>query len=231
MGIAGKMATKKMKKLDKKKKKVVKAVKKTGAKRQAKRPVNKRPVNKRQVNKKKTVKKQVRKSAAKPLRKTSLRAIKKGAVRKRKKISLRPRVIKKASPKPRISKAKHKRLLYYKNILIAKRRDVMEGIEKLRESAKGTESENISKYYDHPAEYGTDTMDREQYFLFISREEKYLQEIERSLEAIETGEYGTCRVCGKEIDEARLEAVPTTRICITCKMADQKARVSKTDFS
>lgn len=150
-------------------------------------------------------------------------------VKKVKKIT--HKIVKKIPAKPKLSLAKRKKLEHYRNILLQKRKIVMEGIEKLRESAKGTESENISKYYDHPAEYGTDTMDREQYFLFISREEKYLLEIERSLEAIEAGEYGTCRVCGKEIDEARLEAVPTTRICITCKMADQKARVSKTDFS
>jgi len=172
-----------------------------------------------------------------PLRKTALKLVRKarGKMLKRKIIktgkNVLSKIIRKPPAKPHLSLARQKLLQRYKKILIEKRRQVMEGIEKLRESAKGTESENISKYYDHPAEYGTDTMDREQYFLFISREEKYLLEIERSLESIESGEYGTCRVCGKAIDRARLEAVPTTRICITCKMADQRARVSKTDFS
>jgi len=177
------------------------------------------------------------KAVARPVRRLVLKKVttKKHKVIKKKAVKPVKRIVTKIPlkhpAKPRISLAKQKKLQHYKQILLEKRRNVMEGIEKLRESAKGTESENISKYYDHPAEYGTDTMDREQYFLFISREEKYLLEIERSLEAIESGEYGTCRVCGKEIDEARLEAVPTTRICISCKMADQKARVSKTDFS
>jgi RNA polymerase-binding protein DksA len=169
------------------------------------------------------------KSSAKMVKKSKPKISSKAVVKKSKKAPVK--VVKKIPDKPKISLTKQKKLEQYKNILLEKRKIVMEGIEKLRESAKGTESENISKYYDHPAEYGTDTMDREQYFLFISREEKYLLEIERSLEAIEAGEYGTCRVCGKEIDKARIEAVPTTRICITCKMADQKARVSKTDFS
>lgn len=173
----------------------------------------------------------------KPAKKSVLRSVKKskGKILKRKVTKSGKKVLlkieKKLPAKPHISLAKQKMLQRYKKVLIEKRHQVMEGIEKLRESAKGTESENLSKYYDHPAEYGTDTMDREQYFLFISREEKYLLEIERSLESIESGEYGTCRVCGKSIDKARLEAVPTTRICITCKMADQRARVSKTDFS
>ena len=185
---------------------------------------------------KKSAKRKV-KAIARPVRRLVLKKVttKKHKVIKKKAVKPVKRIVTKIPlkhpAKPRISLAKQKKLQHYKQILLEKRRNVMEGIEKLRESAKGTESENISKYYDHPAEYGTDTMDREQYFLFISREEKYLLEIERSLEAIESGEYGTCRVCGKEIDEARLEAVPTTRICISCKMADQKARVSKTDLS
>jgi RNA polymerase-binding protein DksA len=193
------------------------------------RKVNK-ATNKRVGNTKaKAVKKPLTRSLLRITKSAKRKVIKKVLNKSAKKAV--PKVIINLPPKPRMSLAKRKKLQHYKEILLVKRRNVMEGIEKLRESAKGTESENISKYYDHPAEYGTDTMDREQYFLFISREEKYLLEIERSLEAIESGEYGTCRVCGKEIDEARLEAVPTTRICITCKMADQKARVSKTDFS
>jgi len=182
--------------------------------------------------KKSAVKKVVKgktKAPVKAVKKSTVKVSKKARVKKIKKTPAK--VVKKLPVRPKMSLAKRKKLEHYNGILLEKRKMVIEGIEKLRESAKGTASENISKYYNHPAEYGTDTMDREQYFLFISREEKYLLEIERSLEAIEAAEYGTCRVCGKEIDEARLEAVPTTRICITCKMADQKARVSKTDFS
>lgn len=41
-------------------------------------------------------------------------------------------------------------------------------------------------------------------------------EVERALEAMEGGEYGRCEVCGDDIGEARLEAMPTARRCITC---------------
>jgi len=208
-----------------KKKSKTRSVKKTIVSKKVKRSSTKKSA-KRKV---KAIARPVRRSVLKKVTTKKHKVIKKKAVKPVKRIVTK--IPLKHPAKPRISLAKQKKLQHYKQILLEKRRNVMEGIEKLRESAKGTESENISKYYDHPAEYGTDTMDREQYFLFISREEKYLLEIERSLEAIESGEYGTCRVCGKEIDEARLEAVPTTRICISCKMADQKARVSKTDLS
>ncbi len=46
---------------------------------------------------------------------------------------------------------------------------------------------------------------------------KILQAIEAALSRIDKGEYGTCRDCGERIAEARLTAIPWTRVCITCK--------------
>jgi DnaK suppressor protein len=46
---------------------------------------------------------------------------------------------------------------------------------------------------------------------------KILQAIEEALWRIEKGTYGACRDCGEPISEARLNAIPWTRVCITCK--------------
>jgi len=46
---------------------------------------------------------------------------------------------------------------------------------------------------------------------------KILQAIEEALKRIEKGDYGICRDCGGPIAEARLNAIPWTRVCITCK--------------
>ena len=46
---------------------------------------------------------------------------------------------------------------------------------------------------------------------------KILQAIEEALERIHKGTYGVCRDCGEPIAEARLNAIPWTRVCITCK--------------
>ena len=46
---------------------------------------------------------------------------------------------------------------------------------------------------------------------------KILQAIEEALWRIEKGTYGICRDCGEEIAAARLNAIPWTRVCITCK--------------
>ena len=46
---------------------------------------------------------------------------------------------------------------------------------------------------------------------------KILQAIEEALRRIEKGTYGICRDCGEEIAAPRLNAIPWTRVCITCK--------------
>jgi DnaK suppressor protein len=46
---------------------------------------------------------------------------------------------------------------------------------------------------------------------------KILQAIEEALLRIDKGAYGVCRDCGEPIAAARLNAIPWTRVCITCK--------------
>jgi RNA polymerase-binding transcription factor DksA len=41
-----------------------------------------------------------------------------------------------------------------------------------------------------------------------------LADVERALGKIDSGKYGKCEVCGDDIAEARLEAMPATRYCI-----------------
>ncbi len=46
---------------------------------------------------------------------------------------------------------------------------------------------------------------------------KILYAIEEALWRMEHGSYGLCRDCGKVIASVRLNAIPWTRVCITCK--------------
>ena len=50
-----------------------------------------------------------------------------------------------------------------------------------------------------------------------STDAKIMQAIEEALERIQRGTYGVCRDCGEPIAEPRLNAIPWTRSCITCK--------------
>jgi DnaK suppressor protein len=48
----------------------------------------------------------------------------------------------------------------------------------------------------------------------VNQLEKQLNEVISALERIEKGTYGICEVCGKEIEEDRLLANPSSRISI-----------------
>lgn len=45
------------------------------------------------------------------------------------------------------------------------------------------------------------------------QEQKEIQAINRALARMELGEFGSCEVCGREIEVERLEAIPWTSVC------------------
>lgn len=51
-------------------------------------------------------------------------------------------------------------------------------------------------------------------------ESHLLRAIEEALARIEQGAFGTCQVCKNPISSARLDAVPWTRQCLTCKQQE-----------
>ncbi|HHJ53619.1 MAG TPA: TraR/DksA family transcriptional regulator [Caldithrix abyssi] len=124
-----------------------------------------------------------------------------------------------------------KDLDHFKKIIQDKKQQVIKNLEYLRSVALDTTSKEASgehtAYSFHMADQGTDAMEREKAFLFASRDEKYLKQLEDALSRIENGTFGICRVCGKEIGHDRLEAVPTTTICYDCKVAESGGGVRR----
>ena len=56
------------------------------------------------------------------------------------------------------------------------------------------------------------------------REKREIEAIDLALTRIETGSYGRCRGCGKDIPMARLQAMPTATTCLTCGEAIEAPR-------
>lgn len=54
-------------------------------------------------------------------------------------------------------------------------------------------------------------------------EEAILEQVEASLERIESGTYGCCEDCGREISRERLDAIPYTPVCIHCAKQRESA--------
>jgi len=118
-------------------------------------------------------------------------------------------------------------LKYFKDLLEQKRAEAIKNVEYLRSVALDSTNQEAScdhsAYSFHMADQGTDAMEREKAFLFASRDEKYIRQIDEALERIDNGTYGICRVTGKDIGKERLEAVPTTTISYEAKLKESKS--------
>ncbi|WP_342536096.1 TraR/DksA C4-type zinc finger protein [Sporosarcina sp. FSL K6-3508] len=72
----------------------------------------------------------------------------------------------------------------------------------------------LSMYDNHPADMGTELYEREKDLALNTHAEDELGKVQHALQAIKDGTYGTCEVCGKNIQYERLEAIPYTTVCI-----------------
>ncbi len=72
------------------------------------------------------------------------------------------------------------------------------------------------------ADLGTDTMEREKAFLFVSQKRRRLDDIDIALQRIEAGTFGMCETCGEPIPERRLQRLPTASTCVPCKEIQEK---------
>ena len=117
-----------------------------------------------------------------------------------------------------------KELGHFKQLLLDKRHNAVEDIERMRIQLKDSreQAENDSAYSFHMADAGTDAMEREKLYLMMARKQKYVGYLDRALERIESKTYGICRVTGKPISKERLESVPHTEISIEAKLKQKK---------
>ncbi len=73
-------------------------------------------------------------------------------------------------------------------------------------------------------EEATETFELEKRLALERRLKEQMAEIDRALRKFEEGTYGRCDICGRAIEEARLEALPHATLCMTCKAKNAKAK-------
>ncbi len=74
---------------------------------------------------------------------------------------------------------------------------------------------------DHIADSATETFMRELDEGLEENAEHLIAEVDAALERIDDGTYGACAVCGRDIGEERLNAVPYATLCIEDKRAQE----------
>lgn len=112
--------------------------------------------------------------------------------------------------------------------LLEMRKEILRVIQDdMKEGREGEAGEGRDTY-----DIASDERDREINLLLGDRERKKLHLIEDALQRIDTGEYGECDECGGEIATGRLDAMPFTRLCVTCQDEfEQAQRTMHTDAS
>ncbi len=122
------------------------------------------------------------------------------------------------STRKRLSKAE---LKFFENLLNEKKETLIQELDYIEDNAMRLNSKDgagdLSSHAYHLADHATETQDREQAFHLASREGRFLYYIEEALDRVRAGTFGICKKCGVLIPRARLEAVPTAKMCIECK--------------
>ena len=115
----------------------------------------------------------------------------------------------------------------FRQALLDERQRVVDAISYLhaenRSSLTEDTGELVSSSADnHPGDMATETFDRELDYTLEENSEHVLGEIDAALQRIEDGTFGRCANCGRDIDEARLEAIPYAMKCIDCRRQEER---------
>ncbi len=117
----------------------------------------------------------------------------------------------------------------WKDKLFQERDDINGTLQQQKATTASTSVEStgdLSSHASHMADQGTDTMEREKAFLFISQKRQRLEEVDEALARIEAGTFGVCEVCQQNIPQRRLERMPTASLCVPCKEIQEKTKRS-----
>jgi DnaK suppressor protein len=93
-------------------------------------------------------------------------------------------------------------------------RNVQADLHQGREASK---DEGMDTY-----DLASDARDREINLILNDRDRDKLQAIDDALARIDEGSYGVCESCESDVAEGRLEALPFTRLCISCQAEREK---------
>jgi DnaK suppressor protein len=106
----------------------------------------------------------------------------------------------------------------FKKQLLEKREELVREVEDVRSrSAEDTEEED-KDYID----YAVSSYTKEFLLTLNDLERRQLEAVERAIEAVRIGTYGTCDECGEDIEEKRLKAIPWATYCLRCQeLADR----------
>ena len=109
---------------------------------------------------------------------------------------------------------------YFKDKLLAKRRELVEAIAKAEQEGRIEGEEEVRDEGD----LAVDDEDAATVLQIATVNSETLEQVEDALVRIEKGTYGKCVICGKPIEPARLEALPWTPYCLADQQKLEKVK-------
>ena len=97
--------------------------------------------------------------------------------------------------------------------LLQMRKELVQGISQSIKAESNYLSFDVGDFYD----YASGDRERELAHTLTDRERERLLQVEDALRRIEEGSYGICDICGIDIQEGRLLALPFTKYCFACQ--------------
>jgi RNA polymerase-binding protein DksA len=180
----------------------------------------------KKTTKKTTPKAPARKTAKKPARKTTAGGPATGLGRGRDSVpgAAGP---KKVKSRARAVKFDKKQLAQIRQQLESERGNLLAQLEELTaDSFDGTQSDMTGEVGldDDFADAGSATFERERDLSIQNNVRDLIDQMNRAIQRIEDGNYGTCERCGNPIEAARLKALPHALLCMDCKRREERAR-------
>ncbi|RLS93732.1 MAG: hypothetical protein DWI12_08335 [Planctomycetota bacterium] len=106
------------------------------------------------------------------------------------------------------TKLSKKELEEYRNLLLAKRRQLFAMLNGMEQEALRSPGGQLSNMPVHMADMGSDVYEQDFTLGMAEAERKILVEIDAALQRIEDKTFGVCQMSGKPISKARLDAKP-----------------------
>lgn len=114
-------------------------------------------------------------------------------------------------------------LAKFRVLLAEQRAAMMKNCEGLSDAARRTVGDAAGDVSDDTGDLAAEACDQDLSLNFLARSQDELKEIAEALERIERRSYGVCDDCDQPIPAARLEAIPTARLCVPCKSKSEAA--------
>ncbi len=99
---------------------------------------------------------------------------------------------------------------HFKKKLLEKERDLQATLSSFEDEARAAGDPEVRDEIDD----ATVAKDTSTTLESASMMSETLREVQDALQRIEDGSYGTCAACGREIEKARLEAIPWALYCL-----------------